>query len=237
MSSIRAQRSNLKGNVQNHKKLQASIATYKKLKAEIKPRGTLNASIVSRGSLSGQILKSKTLNGSVNAKGVLAGKVSGKITVDDTQMYILVMEDGTEIPAVVVSEETKFDATPDDIRLGKTAATESGVTIGEKVIPGYQTHEGAKRIRPGQKFEISLVSLDQYDYTLLQCIICKHNTNLVNSVAAEKVVLNDSVYDVLSVIPLYSVTKNHDAKTIDLGFVNDTKESLVLKYFTCKEIY
>lgn len=200
---------------------------------------TIQASIASRGFLTGAISQTNNLSGTLTQKSSLSGKLSAniRVNVDDTQMYILVMEDGTEIPAVVVGEETKFDATPDDIRLGKIAATNSGVTVGEKVIPGYLAHEGMKRIRPGQKLEISLGTLNQYDYTLLQCVICKLNTNLVNSVATEKVVLNDSVYDVLSIVPLYPVTKNHDTKTIDLGFVNDTNDSLVLKYFTYKEIY
>ena len=232
----------------------STISQVGTITGTIIPEGVIQGTIIPEGIIQGTVCKeiekvdrqTKTVeinqNGTVEVlpdPNTLLEKVI--VTTDviggDTQMFILVAEDGTEYPAVVVDEMTMFDATADDIRLGKTAATDSGITIGEKVIPGYLAHEGMKRIRPGQKLEISLGTLNQYDYTLLQCVICKLNTNLVDSVATEKVVLNDSVYDVLSIVPLYPVTKNHDAKTIDLGFVNDTNDSLVLKYFTYKEIY
>ena len=54
---------------------------------------------------------------------------------DDTQAYILVDESGKESPAVLVDKETVFDATANDIREGKTAATEAGVTVGTLVVP------------------------------------------------------------------------------------------------------
>ena len=151
--------------------------------------------------------------------------------------YLFVDENGNEVAGILVSQETVFDATVNDVREGKTFGAETGVATGEKVIPGCHSHEGTKRIRPGQKFEVSLVDENQYDYTLLQCVICAFNTNLVDSVAAEKVVINDTVYDVLSTIPLYAVTKNHETHSINLGFTNDTDEPLVLRYFTYKEIY
>ena len=43
----------------------------------------------------------------------------------------------TEIAATVVGEETVFDATPNDVRTGKTFATSSGVAVGTKDIPIY----------------------------------------------------------------------------------------------------
>lgn len=156
---------------------------------------------------------------------------------DNTQMYVLVTEDGKEIPAVLVDELTTFDATANDIRIGKTAATDSGITVGEKVIPGYLAHEGVKKIRSGRKFEITFGTPNQYDYTLLQCMICRYNTTLTDSVATEKVVINDLVFEVLSTEPICSVVKNHDKSSIDLGIVNDTDETLVLRYVSLKEIY
>lgn len=67
---------------------------------------------------------------------------------DDTQAYILVDENGVEIPAVLVDEYTVFDATANDIRAGKTAATEEGVTLGTKEIPAYYVEEGYVAIPP-----------------------------------------------------------------------------------------
>lgn len=186
-----------------------------------------------------RISQANTLVGTLTQKGSLSGKVSAniRVNVEDTQMYILVTDDGTEIPAVVVSEETVFDATADDIRLGKIAATDSGVTVGEKVIPGYLAHDGIKIIRPNAKFEIQLSQNDQYDYTLLDCIICNFNTNASNSVAADKVVINDAVYPVQSTTAICTVTKNHESQTIDLGFTNETGKNQILRYITFKEIY
>lgn len=48
--------------------------------------------------------------------------------------YILVTPDGTEIPAVEVSEETIFTATAADIVEGKVAATADGVVTGTLVV-------------------------------------------------------------------------------------------------------
>lgn len=151
--------------------------------------------------------------------------------------YVLETEDGAQLIGVLVGEETVFDAIDDDVREGKIYASEMGISTGTKVIPGYLANEGAKKIRSGRKFAITLGLFDQYDYTLLQCIICRYNTNLTDSVAAEKVVLNDAVYNVLSIDPISSVVKDHESLTIDLGITNDTDETLVLKYFTYKEIY
>lgn len=156
---------------------------------------------------------------------------------DDTQMYILVTEDGKEIPAVAVEDLTVFDATANDIRLGKTAATEKGVTLGEKVIPGYLTHEGIKIIKPGEKFEIKLPDVNQYDYTSLQCLICDFNSNIENSVSTNKVVISDNVYEVKSTNSISVVSKEHESQSIDLGIVNETNKPQILRYFTCKEIY
>lgn len=156
---------------------------------------------------------------------------------DNTQMYVLVTEDGKEIPAVLVDELTTFDATANDIRIGKTAATDSGITVGEKVIPGYLAHEGVKLIRPNSSFEIKFTKYDQYDYTLLECMICDFNTDLIDSVSTNKVVIGDNVYDVKSTVVISTVAKNHSEQSIDLGIINDTSEMKILRYFTYKEIY
>ena len=60
----------------------------------------------------------------------------------------------TEIAATVVGEETVFDATPNDVRTGKTFATSSGVAVGTKDIPAYRTAQGAVFIKPNENFSI-----------------------------------------------------------------------------------
>lgn len=150
--------------------------------------------------------------------------------------YILETEDGKEIPAVLTAQEVVFDATPNDIREGKVAATGDGVTVGEKVIPSYNTSEGYKVIRPGSKFTIPLKSMRLYEYTKLQAIICPYNSSLSNSVSAEKVAINDNVYEVNSDVSISIVRKDDLEQSIDLGITNNTDKPYILRFITYKEI-
>ena len=154
----------------------------------------------------------------------------------DGKMFILVDEDGNEYPAVVVSEETVFDATANDIREGKIAATEEGVTVGTKEIPTYVTEEGTKLIRAGNQLVIGTIG-DNYDYTKLLAMVCKYNKNASNSVAVEKTCINGYVYPVSSTEVLSAVIVDHDAKAIDLGLKNDTSSMVIIRYMTYKEVY
>ena len=47
--------------------------------------------------------------------------------------FVLVDENNNEITGIVVDAETVFTATASDIAEGKTAGTESGVTVGTHV--------------------------------------------------------------------------------------------------------
>lgn len=152
---------------------------------------------------------------------------------DDTQMYILQDEDGTEYPAVLVDEETVFDATANDIREGKIAATDDGVITGTKEIPSYYVTEGYRLITAGKQFET--VETPRYDFTKLQAIICPYSKTVASSVAAEKVAIGENVYDVNSTNVVSTVTRDATSKKINFGFTNDTKTIYVLRYFTYKE--
>ena len=154
---------------------------------------------------------------------------------DDTQMYILVDEDGNEYPAVLVDEETMFDATANDIREGKVAATESGVTVGTKDIPSYHTLEGFVIIPAGSSF--SVTGIVDYDYTKLQAIICALGASLDTSVAAEKVSIESKVYAVGSTEVLSTVSTNSETSSINLGITNEGSAPCVMRYFTYKEEY
>lgn len=152
----------------------------------------------------------------------------------DDKMFILLDENGTEYPAVVVNEETVFDATANDIREGKTAATEDGVTVGTKDIPAYHTTEGAKVTTAGSNFVLPITN---YDYTKLQAAFCPFNTSLENSVAADRIALNDSVYPVQSTIPESSITIDHENSRVDFGITNNYGKLCLIRYITYKEIY
>ena len=154
----------------------------------------------------------------------------------NAKTFILEVNGGkTEIAATVVGEETVFDATPNNVRTGKTFATSSGVAVGTKDIPAYRTAQGAVIIKPNENFSIVLEGYSQYDYTKLQCLISKFNTSVDDSVAVDKVVIGDNVYAVNSTIPLAAVTKDSATKSIKLNIKNESSVDYVLRYFTYRE--
>lgn len=150
--------------------------------------------------------------------------------------YILVDEDGNEFPAVVSDMEVVFDAGENDIRAGKVAASANGVVTGSKIIPSYNTVEGYALITNGSQFTIP-VSTELYDFTKLQCIICPFVTSVAASVAAEKVVIGEQVYNTNSSTSLSSVSRDADNQAINLGITNDSGSLYLLRYFAYKEIY
>lgn len=151
--------------------------------------------------------------------------------------YILETEDGAQLVGVLVGEETVFDATDNDVREGKTYASDNGVSTGTKVIPSYHTNQGVQIITAGSEIKISsLKHTEYYDFTKLQSIICDFNTSLNNSVSANKIAIDENVYAVQSTETLSNVTKNYTDKTIDFGITNDTDKPQILRFFTYKEI-
>ena len=150
----------------------------------------------------------------------------------------IVDADGNEFVGVVTDSEVLFTATDNDVREGIVYASSEGVSTGTKVIPTYHTQKGDKKISNGKEFKISFYdSLDLYDFTKLQVIICPYVDSIENSVQAEKVVIGETVYNVNSSEPISTVTKDHDNKTIKLGITNNSGKAYVLRYFTYKEIY
>lgn len=152
---------------------------------------------------------------------------------DDGEAYILVDENGNEIPAVLTEEEVDLTATANDIREGVIAVTDDGVIEGTKEIPSYHTTEGFKLIPVGEAYQ--LTAIPRYDYTKLQAICCVYNSTLSNSVAAEKVSINGLVYAVGSAEVLATVTLNPADEAIVFGVMNNGDKPIVIRYFTYKE--
>ena len=154
----------------------------------------------------------------------------------NAKTYQLECNGGTaEIMAVVVDEETIFDADVNDVRAGKVFATNNGVKVGTKNIPAYNTCAGYRIIAPNEEFKIVLSASDLYDYTNLQCIICPFNTSISDSVAADRVVIDGNLYEVNSSTVLSEVTKDATEKAIKLGITNDSSSSSIIRLFTYKE--
>ena len=148
-------------------------------------------------------------------------------------VYMIVTEDGEEFAQLTTQETVELTATANDIRLGTTAVTENGVTTGEKDIPSYQTRAGVIVIRPKAEFVLPFGD-NQYDYTKLQAMTAIFNKNLTDSVAVDRVVIEDSVYLPGSVEAISTVTKDDENKSINFGITNGDSPS-VIRYFTYRE--
>jgi hypothetical protein len=188
-------------------------------------------------------IKESTLKGLANAVRSVNGEtaryspdemIEKVTTIMDSITYILVDENGVEVPAVFVENETIFTAEADDIRLGKVAANQNGVVEGTKEIPTYQATSGSVTIKPGKAMTIPVFS-DLCQYTELQVIVCDYNTAPADSVSAEKVVINDTVYNVGSTIAISVVAVDPSAQTIKLGFTNENETSSIIRYMIIKE--
>lgn len=164
--------------------------------------------------------------------------ISGNMVGSYSQIgktMIIIDSEGNELTGVVTEKLQVFDATDNDVREGKVYASDSGVSTGTKNIPAYHTFEGAKIVTRGSSFSVYLG--EYYDYTKFQAIICPFNTNLSNSVAAEKVVILDNVYNVQSTISLGKITLNSNTQSVDFEFTNTSNISYLIRYFTYKEVY
>lgn len=148
---------------------------------------------------------------------------------------VLVDENNNELTGVVVDDVVVFDATLNDIRAGKIAANAEGVVTGTKDIPAYRTTQGCQVIPVGSAFSISLAEYSQYDYTKLQCMIAPLNTDVYDSCAVDKIVLNDGVYMTQSTDKITDVTKNSETQSIDLNIVNDSSTVYFIYFFTYRE--
>lgn len=191
-------------------------------------------SIISELGLAGTIGRKGKIKGNLSTKARLTGHVAAGNTLEDsTQTFILVDEDGHEIPAVFVDEEIEVTATVNDIRLGTTAVTGEGVVVGEKEIPAYYVSEGHRSITTGRPFIIPAV---YYDYTKLQAVVCRYGGNIANSLYTEKVVIEDYVYKTESTDSISKVVKDHDRGCVDLGISNDSNQRYVIRYFMYREV-
>lgn len=162
------------------------------------------------------------------------GNVVGGNPAEKT--YVVVDENGNEFTAVTVENVTVFDATPADVKIGKTFASENGILEGEDTKT-YRTTQSYRLVLSGESFSIDLEPYDKYDYTKFQCIIAKYNTSAEDSVSTDRISLYDGVYEVNSTDKLSDITKNSDTKSVDLNITNNTDDTYIIHFFTYKEEY
>lgn len=162
---------------------------------------------------------------------------SGETVIETPKTIVLEDENGNKVVAVLVDQEVDFTATPNDIREGMVAATDDGVTIGEKFIPSYLVSEGAKYIPPDSEFFLKLPDNDMYEYTKIQAVICPYNISVEDSLYCEKVVMEDALYNVLNMISVSTLSLDSVEKAIKFGITNLTELPYIIRYFTYKEVY
>lgn len=165
--------------------------------------------------------------------------ISGNMVGSYSQLgktLTIVDENGTELVGVIVDQETLFTATDNDVRVGSVYAGDEGVSTGTKDIPSYYTTEGFKLIPVGSNFALPLWD-GMHEYTKLQAIFCPYNTNLNDSVSAEKVAINDCVYPVQSTVSESTITIVTDPNGINFGIINTSDKPWLIRYFTYKEVY
>lgn len=191
------------------------------------------------------IIDSATLTGLADALRKVTGKtrtytpeemIEAVTNILDAAVYILKDEAGNEIVGVATENEVELDATANDIRAGKVAATAVGITEGTKEIPAYHTTEGFVKIPAGSELVIEMFS-DRCEYTKLQAVVCAYGSSLEESVAAEKVSIEGKVYAVNSAEVIAEVSVDAENQAIKLGITNDSDNAVVIRYFTYKEVY
>lgn len=148
--------------------------------------------------------------------------------------FVLTDKNGNEFTGVVVGERTVFTATTDDVKIGKTFASNEGIQTGEDTRT-YRTLHACRCILPNESFTIPLSEYDRYDYTQFQAVISVFNTSRLDSLTVEKSVLYDGVYNVNSNDKISDVTKNADTKSVDLNITNNTDNTFIVHYNTYKE--
>lgn len=150
------------------------------------------------------------------------------------KMIEITDNNGNTFIGTVTDSEVIFDATRDDVKIGKTFASNDGVQEGIDTRT-YRTCIKNWLIFPGENYSISLSDYNRYDYTGFNAMIAKFNSTIVDSTAVEKVVLNDCVYNVNSTSILSTITKNQETKSVDFNITNNTDYTYVVYVSTYKE--
>ena len=167
----------------------------------------------------------------------MSGAICGNMIGGAAPLRTLILEDenGNQLVGVVTDSVQVLTANAStDIREGTVAVTDEGIVTGGKKIPAYHTYEGAWLILAGNNVAISGKNCD---YTKLQAIVCAFNSSLSDSVSAEKVAINDNVYNVLSTDIISTINKDVNNGKIEFGITNDSSTFQVVRYFYYKEIY
>lgn len=145
------------------------------------------------------------------------------------KMVEIVDGNGNTLVGTVTDSAVVFDATREDVKVGKMFASNDGVQEGIDTRT-YRTTRASRAILPGESFSIPLEDNDMYNYTKFQAMIANFNTTIADSISVSKISFNNSVYNVSSTIKLSDVTKSVSTKSINLNITNDTSNVYIIHY-------
>lgn len=144
--------------------------------------------------------------------------------------FVIADENGNEFTAVTTEEVTVFDATPMDVRVGKTFASENGVQVGMKIIPSYHTRYGYKLVLANKEVKISI---PEYNFNNLFVTISTYNNNFDDSLSTTYVAIDGGMYAVGNTTKVSDIIIDKTNELINLG-ITVTEKSAV-RYLVTKE--
>lgn len=144
--------------------------------------------------------------------------------------FIITDENGNELTGVITDQEQIFTATDNDVREGFVYASDSGVSIGSKVIPSYHTSYGCKIVLANKEVTISA---PEYDYSDLSVIISTYDTSMAQSVLSTYVSINGAMYMAGSNVKVSDITVDRENEKINLGIALSQKS--VIRYLVTRE--
>lgn len=144
--------------------------------------------------------------------------------------FVVVDGDGNEFTAVSVENVTVFDATPMDVRINKTFASDNGVQVGMKTIPSYHTRYGYKFALPGSEVKISV---PEYDYNNLFVTVTTYDNSVNGSLYSTYVAIDGKMYVAGSATKISDITVDTENEQINLGMT--VTEKSVVRYLVTKE--
>lgn len=161
--------------------------------------------------------------------------ISGNMIGSYSQLgktFTIVDENGVEVTGVIVDQEVIFDATDNDVREGFVYASDSGVSIGTKIIPIYYARYGCKIAQANTNV---VIDVPEYDYDSFIVVISTFNKNISNSITSTFNSIDDSVYAVGSNVKVSDILIDVENEQIDLGLT--VTEKSVVRYFVIIEEY
>ena len=150
-------------------------------------------------------------------------------SLEDT-LYIIVDEAGNQLNATFTEQAVIADATANDIRIGKTAITESGLITGTKEIPVYYSNYGYKLLSANKE---ATLFLPRYNYKNLLVTISTYNTSREQSLNVTYISIDNGMYAIGNNTKLSDITIDEEKQQIKFGIT--VNEKSILRYFVITE--